>query len=160
MMALRWSQHDAAALGLASLLQQAIGDGANNVLYLVILALLASAGGVMKVAHSEIVRGRDRAEKQVDEVLPALKANTEAINSTVSSGKEFRGFLVDLVAAIGAVAKAVASLQDDHKQMNARLDTIARDVDTCTRSCQDSYSRSRNGPDDDRPQQRRSRSGD
>lgn len=100
-------------------------------------------------------RSLARAESQVDEVLPALKANTDAINSTVSSGKEFRQFLVDLVAAIGAVAKVVSSLQDDHKTMNARLDAIERNVETCTRSCRESYERLRNPPDDDRPQQRR-----
>lgn len=139
------------------LFQDALVDGTNNVLYLVIIALLGGVGGVLKVAHSEITRGRDRAEKQVDEVLPALKANTSAIDSTVSSGKEFRGFLVELVAAIGSVAKVVSSLQDDHRTMNERLDRIERNVDTCTTSCRESYERSRETPNDERPAQRRSR---
>jgi hypothetical protein len=143
---------------LALPLLQDLSDGTNNVLYLVIIALLGGVGGVMKVAHSEITRGRDRAEKQVDEVLPALKANTEAINSTVKSGSEFRGFLVELVSAIGAVAKVVSSLQDDHKRMNERLDAIERNIETCTNSCRETYERSREYADDG-PQPRRSRSG-
>lgn len=136
-----------------SLLSQvASGDGTNNVLYLVIVALLTGVGAVLKVAHSEIVRGRDRAEKQVDDTLPSLKSNTDAINSMVVSQRDFKGFLGDLIATMSRVATSVSPLTDDHKKMLERLDSIDKRLDVMERSSDDvRYGRY---ADEDRAQRR------
>ena len=103
-------------------------------------------------------RAQERAEKQVDEALPSLKANSDAINAMVAGQADFKGFLGEIIAMMQRVATAVAALPEDHRKMLERLDSLDKSLSDVKRSVDD-LKYDRQYPDDERAQRRGSRSG-